>query len=94
MPIAVELSQVYGVQKAALTSGELIDKSGKAFDEAMNTIREVAEKVTLTMDPIAARPDDMEISFAIKLTAEAGAVIAKTGIEGTFSVKLAWKKSG
>jgi len=93
MPIAVELSQVYGVQKAGLTSGELIDKSGKAFNEAMNTIREVAEKVTATIHPIAARPDEVEISFAIKLTAEAGAVIAKTGIEGTFSVKLAWKKN-
>lgn len=93
MPIAVEYSQVQGVQKVALTPGELVDKTGQAFDDAMNTIREVAEKVTTTIQTVAASPDALEISFAIKLTAEAGAVIAKTGIEGTFSVKLTWKKS-
>lgn len=92
MSVVIEFSDVYGMQETALTPEELIDKSGKAFDSAMNTIHEVAERVTTTIKSIDISPDNVEISFAIKLTAEAGAVIAKTGVEGSFGVKLTWKK--
>ena len=94
MPIAVELSQIdaYGMQKTALNAEGLIDKTGKAFDEAMATIHEIAEKVNKMIE--TAGPDETEVSFSIKLTGEASAVIAKTSIEGTFGVKLVWKKKG
>ena len=35
-------------------------------------------------------PDEVELKFGIKLDAEAGAIIARTGIQGQFEVKLKW----
>lgn len=36
------------------------------------------------------RPDSVEIEFGVKLTAEAGALIAKSSVEGHLVVKLSW----
>ncbi|WIX75180.1 CU044_2847 family protein [Amycolatopsis carbonis] len=36
----------------------------------------------------------MEIKFGVKLSAEAGAVIAKTGVEGQLEIKLKWRRDG
>ncbi len=37
------------------------------------------------------RPDELEITFGVKLDAQMGAVIARTGVEGQLEVKLTWK---
>jgi Trypsin-co-occurring domain 1 len=37
-------------------------------------------------------PDEHEIEFGIKLNAEAGVVVAKSAVEGHFSVKLLWRR--
>jgi hypothetical protein len=39
----------------------------------------------------ALAPDQSEIEFGIKLSAEAGVVVAKTAVEGHFNIKLTWK---
>ncbi|GHJ47139.1 hypothetical protein Cs7R123_44810 [Catellatospora sp. TT07R-123] len=36
-------------------------------------------------------PDSHEVEFGLKLNAEAGAVIAKTSIEGHFVVRMTWE---
>ena len=36
----------------------------------------------------------MEIEFGVKLTAEAGALIAKSAVEGHLVVKLSWSPGG
>jgi hypothetical protein len=38
------------------------------------------------------RPDGIEVEFGVKLNAEAGAVIAKSAVEGHFTVKLSWDR--
>jgi hypothetical protein len=39
---------------------------------------------------MAQRPDEVEIKFGVKVDAQAGAVIAKTGLQGQFEIKLKW----
>lgn len=36
------------------------------------------------------RPDEVEITFGVKVDAEVGAIIAKTGLQGQFEIKLKW----
>jgi hypothetical protein len=38
-------------------------------------------------------PDQIEVECGIKMTGEAGAVIAKTGVEGNFRVTLKWDRT-
>jgi hypothetical protein len=59
-------------------------------NQAMSTIRSMAERVRGTVAQMSVRPDSVEVEFGIKFDAEAGAVIAKTGIEAAVTVKLAW----
>lgn len=38
-------------------------------------------------------PDEVKLSFSIKMTAEVGAVIARTAVEGNLSVEMRWQRS-
>jgi hypothetical protein len=43
---------------------------------------------------LADRPDEVEITFGLKASGELGSlVVAKAGVEASYSVKLTWKKA-
>ncbi|AXO36062.1 hypothetical protein MicB006_3784 [Micromonospora sp. B006] len=37
-------------------------------------------------------PSEVKLTFAVKMTAEMNAVIAKTAYEGNFGVELVWRR--
>lgn len=41
---------------------------------------------------VDALPDELEVEFSVKLSAEAGVLITRTSAEGTFRVCAKWKK--
>ena len=99
-PILVEFDTMRqtGVRQVSRGPGripeELAEKSARALDSAMGTIRAMAHRVTETVKDIklAERPDEVTIEFGLKLDAEAGAYIAKAGTEAGFSVTLTWER--
>ncbi len=44
------------------------------------------------LQPDEIKPEEIKLIFGVKLTAEAGAVIARTGVEGHLVVEMKWKK--
>ncbi|GAA3486259.1 MULTISPECIES: CU044_2847 family protein [Streptomyces] len=64
--------------------------AGRSFDGALEGIRAAAESALRTFRDGALSPDGVELEFGVKLTGEAGAVIAKSSMEGHITVKLAW----
>lgn len=91
--IIVEFPPQTGVRQVARTPADLAKASAEALDKAMDTIRAMATRTKETVDSLDCRPDDIEVTFGIKLTAEAGAIISKVGGEAALQVKLAWKRS-
>ncbi len=94
-PILVEFAPRPGLQQVALPSpAELAQQSAKALESAMNTIHNMARRVSATVKslPIAERPSQIEVEFGLKLDAAAGAVIAQAGTEASFTVKLMWER--
>ncbi|CAN5875402.1 hypothetical protein BH09ACT7_BH09ACT7_29000 [soil metagenome] len=91
--IIVEFPPQTGTKKVARSPEDLAKASAEALDRAMDTIRAMAERTKKAIESLDAKPDDIEITFGIKLTAEAGAIIAKVGGEAALEVKLAWKLS-
>lgn len=73
---------------------ELAEKSARALDSAMGTIKAMAHRVTDTVRDIkvAERPTEVSVEFGLKLDAEAGAYIAKAGTEAGFKVTLTWER--
>jgi hypothetical protein len=92
-PVLVEFEPQPGVVRASLAPEDIFAQSAAALDSAMNTIYHMARRVTATIDALVDRPTEVEVAFGIKLDAEAGAFIAKAGVEGSISVKLTWERS-
>jgi NTP-dependent ternary system trypsin peptidase co-occuring protein len=89
-PLRVEVAENdFGVQRVARRDGGIVQATEKledALGQAMPTLRSVVRSVQ------SLAPDEAEIEFGITLTAEAGAVVAKTAVEGHFTVTLSWKR--
>jgi len=92
-PILVEFAPQPGmrsVSRAAPT--DLIAQSTQAINNAMVTIYGMARRVHATVEAMGDnKPAEAEVSFGLKLDAEAGAVITKVGGEASIEVKLIWK---
>jgi hypothetical protein len=73
------------VHDAKVRFEDALSHVSHAAQAALRTFREGADK--------SAWPDEVEIEFGVKFGAEAGAVIAKTSLEGQFTVKVKWAAS-
>lgn len=71
---------------------QLEERSKDAVNAAMRTIRLMANRTIATLDTMANKPSQVEVEFAIKLDAKAGALLASAGAEGSLKVKLVWNR--
>lgn len=91
--ILVELSQGRGVVDVARgNEKDIAEKSAQAFNHAMATIYSVAKRTATTIRSlkITEQPDTVEMTFGLKLTSEANALIVNAGVESQIEVKLIW----
>jgi len=82
-----------GVVKAGL--GDVAKQAGETFEQAAEKARKAA---LVILDKVRSgltdRPDEVEITFGLKAAGELGSlVVAKAGIEASYSVKMTWKKA-
>lgn len=63
----------------------------EAYNQTLNTIRACANGVIDTIKRLDSLPSAASIDFAIKIDAEAGAMIAKSLGDAHFKVSLNWK---
>ena len=73
--------------------GEIAGKAARTFEQALATIKPAAEAVVSTVTALSEKPDEIQVTFGLKLTASV-AMIASTGAEGNFEVTLTWKRDG
>ncbi|WP_404187942.1 CU044_2847 family protein [Streptomyces tauricus] len=62
----------------------------RTFEGSLEGVRAAAGAALRVFRDGSLKPDSVEIEFGVKLTAEAGALIAKSAVEGHLVVKLAW----
>ncbi|MFI6942897.1 CU044_2847 family protein [Streptomyces sp. NPDC050418] len=65
-------------------------RASRTFEDSLSGVRSAAESALRVFRDGSLRPDSVEIEFGVKLTAEAGALIAKSAMEGHLVVKLTW----
>ncbi|MEU0504978.1 CU044_2847 family protein [Nocardia sp. NPDC005998] len=63
----------------------------RRFEDALADVQRAAAAALAVFRDGSLKPDAVDLEFGIKLNAEAGAVIAKTSVEGHLTVKLSWK---
>jgi hypothetical protein len=72
---------------------DLADSAAETFDSAMRRLRSAAGSVVWRMREMAQPPDEVTVTFAVRLATQAGVVIANTSAEANLSVTLKWTVS-
>ncbi|MGK7928952.1 MAG: CU044_2847 family protein [Spirulina sp.] len=90
--VLVDLNPQGRIKQVSIRPEDLAAKSAEVLERAMDTIEGMAERTIQTIDRLTNKPSEVEVEFGIKLDAEAGALIAKTGGEASLTVKLVWKR--
>ncbi|RFS84791.1 hypothetical protein D0T12_14815 [Actinomadura spongiicola] len=72
----------------------IVHDAARRFEDAFQDVRDAAESALAALRGGDLNPDAVELEFGVKLNAAAGAVIAKTSVEGHLKVKLIWGRPG
>ncbi|MFF9216387.1 CU044_2847 family protein [Streptomyces viridosporus] len=65
-------------------------QAARTFEGSLEGVRAAAASALRVFRDGSLKPDTVELEFGVKLTAEAGAIIAKGSAEGHLVVKLSW----
>lgn len=79
-----------GAQRVALKPGKLAVEAKKTFEAALETVRPTLTPLVNKLRELPAPPQEMEIKFGLKMSAQAGAVIAACGGEANFEISMKW----
>jgi hypothetical protein len=84
----------YGtVEKATpLSLDQMAEKARDALNLAFENIRTLANEFGKKFIKLSETPEEMTLSFGIKIDASANAFVAKAGSEAQFQVTITWKR--
>lgn len=82
-----------GMEHIGLKPGEVTKKATQSFETALDKIKPVTNSIINNLRNHKDSPDEISVEFGLKMTAEAGAIIASAGIEANFKVFMTWKSN-
>ncbi|MDB9318713.1 MULTISPECIES: CU044_2847 family protein [Cyanophyceae] len=89
--VEVEEPDNGAVGRVALPSGRTIAEATKTFEDAIDKIKPAVASITNKFKELS--PEEMEIKFGVKLSAEAGAILTSVGGEVNFEITVKWTKN-
>jgi hypothetical protein len=81
-----------GFGASATTAEATGEAAVTAFQGTLDTVRACANDMIDTLQSLDTPPSNASVEFALKVDAEAGALIAKSGSDIHFKVSLSWKQ--
>ncbi|WP_121394968.1 CU044_2847 family protein [Actinokineospora cianjurensis] len=90
--VSIEVEEQPGMARAG-RAATVLREATETLDQALANVRAAASAALGQFRAMANSPDEIEIKFGVKLDVQAGAVIARTGLQGQFEVKLKWIRS-
>ncbi len=90
--VEVEEMEKPGVVPAAREEG-VPERARQTFEAALEKVRPAAEAVVRKLRSLSDPPDQVEVEFGLKLSAEAGAFLAAASTEANYKVTLTWKRN-
>jgi hypothetical protein len=65
--------------------------AAQRLESALTQVRPAVNAALAAVRGLPSAPDEVEVEIGVKLTAEAGAIIARTATEGHVVLRLVWK---
>src|ERR687884_456327 len=91
--VLVEVSEdAHGPVTRGGRAGDLITEATGTLEQALDQLGPVVKGVVSRLREAADWPDSVEVEFAIKLSADANVIIARTGGEANFRIALRWTR--
>ncbi|MFG2986400.1 CU044_2847 family protein [Streptomyces sp. NPDC048258] len=91
MVVELPEGQDSGVIRAS--RGEaLVESSAETFEAGLGRVRRVAEAMLHRLTDLPRSPDHIRATFGIRITAEAGLVVAKGSGDAHFELELEWTR--
>lgn len=79
-------------QTKGLRPTEVATRAGETFEAALERLRPMTEGLVRRLSDLAQRPDEMTVEFAITMTAEAGAILARLGADANLRISMTWRR--
>ncbi len=88
--VEIEEPENTAVGRVALPSGRMVAEAKQTFEDAIDRIKPVIASLTTKLKDLS--PEEMEVKFGVKLSAEAGAILTSVGGEVNFEITVKWSK--
>lgn len=72
--------------------GEVISQTQQTVAQALAELKPAVQTVLSHVREMAERPDKVTVQFGVKVTAEAGVVVAKAATGANFAVTVEWAR--
>jgi hypothetical protein len=89
--VAIEVGPGAGLERVGRGGGTVRDVRA-SFEEALGDVRDAAAAALAQFQQMPTKPDEVEIAFGVKFDAQAGAIIARAGVEGNLQVTVKWAR--
>ncbi|MFE1322936.1 CU044_2847 family protein [Kitasatospora phosalacinea] len=91
--LTVEVAEEAGGIQRVGRGPDAVRHGAETFQEAVGRIRPALASVVGQIRSLADAPERVTVEFGIKLTAEAGVVIARTATEANFTITAEWQRA-
>ena len=88
--VEVEEPENTTVGRVALPSGRMVAEAKQTFEDAIDQIKPVISSLSAKLKDLS--PEEMQVKFGVKLSAEAGAILTSVGGEVNFEITVKWTK--
>jgi predicted RNase H-like HicB family nuclease len=88
--VEVEEPEDIAIERIALPSGRMVAEARQTFEEAIDNIKPVVTSICNKFKDLG--PNEIEVKFGVKLSADAGAFLTSVGGEVTFEITVKWSK--
>src|SRR4051812_45796082 len=92
MEVELDEDEQDGMVPAA-RPGEIAAKANQTFEQALEQIKPGAEAIRNKLLSMSSKPDEIQVTFGLKMSAQAGAFIAAAVVEANYTVQLKWNAS-
>ena len=90
MLVEIDELEQGGLVKASFS--EKIAKAQMTLEKSLEKVQPAAQFVIAQLRKLHDAPDEVQVSFGLKLSSDAGAVLASAGAEANYTVTLKWVK--
>lgn len=92
-PIFVEVAPSGGSALRGTRPTEAVVEAGKSLEQVVGRLGPTIRAIVSELHSVADSPAEVEIEFAVKLSADSNLIIARAGGEANFRIALRWSRA-